>query len=196
MKTTVVLFISIFFYACDSSTTTSLKNNDKEFFSFSELIALRMANESSIEEKNIRIRSEVLVFSDVECASLSNPEPPKLLPCDEKEPDTGIPEYQGTNLRNSFCPLGFELITKNDDGQIVFSEKIDLNLENSDLDLHSDIFNVEAADKIEDRKEIVADFDASIKFVERSVDCSNQINYGMEIIIKDGEQQNLRDQFL
>mgnify|MGYP000308037400 FL=1 len=142
--------------------------------SFTDLIKKRMKNDETINGATVLINNELNSYFDQTEGCAINP-----MPCTEENFDTeiGEPLYQGSGV-GSCSGYGFELI--ND----VTSEKVIV-----DLDKDTQFFI------LTQEESVLANFYAEIEFVERQAWCGAQMNYGINITLKEGEEDYLLDQF-
>jgi hypothetical protein len=172
------VLLSSLLAGCNNNKTNNIENGTEEnrdlsnSLSFSELIYKRMNNDIKLDNSTVLINSELQAsFSQpVACA--------EELPCTDDIYNTDIvePVYQGSNFECS--GNWFRFIDGNN------KERLIINLEE-----HTEFFT------ITEFKSRTVNFYAQIKFIKRQAWCSDQVNYGLEITLLDGEESYLLEQF-
>lgn len=157
------------------SPETTEQRDLSDAVSFDELVARRMKNDASLDGATVLIEDRLEAFFDQSQGCAADP-----APCLEEdyETETGDPKYQGTGV-GPCSGDGLALRSENRSEEVLV-----------DLDEHTQFY------VLTEEQTITANFYATVRFVERQAWCSDQINYGLEITLKDGEEDYLLDQFL
>lgn len=146
------------------------KESEREY-TFSEIIELRMKNDQTIDDATLLIKSDIEAYFDIQgCAD-------DAVPCTDEYfiEDDGIPTYQSTRV-GPCASDGFMLIegSEKEDGKSEI-----LHIENiSDFD----ISNI-ASQSLNNLT-----FHALVEYVERTPFCSSQMNYGIKLTLKEGDE--------
>lgn len=168
------LLSSIFLLSACGSDSSESPRDLSDAVTIDELIEMRMSNDADLDGATVLINDNLTASFQ---AHTCNPLPPPTCTNDEFLSEISEPTYQGTTLA---CYNGFYL--RSDLGREVL--RIDLT-EHTDFHL----LNGEYIKK-------QANFYADIEFVERSPWCSAQVNYGLKITLKEGEEEHLLNQFI
>lgn len=168
------LFLVIFTLISCTPDNDDQGRDLSQALSFSDLIKKRMINDETINGTTVLINNELNSYFDQTEGCAINP-----MPCTEDDFNTviGEPSYQGSGV-GPCSGYGFELV--NDDT----SEKVVVDLEK---DTQFFVLTQEEA--------VLANFYAEIEFVERQTWCGAQMNYGIKVTLKAGEEDYLLDQF-
>ncbi|WP_027328739.1 hypothetical protein [Marinimicrobium agarilyticum] len=157
------------------SPQTTTQRDLSDAVSLNELVARRMENDASMDGATVLIEDRLEAFFDQSQGCAADP-----APCLEEdyETETSDPIYQGSGV-GPCSGDGLALRSGN------WSEEVLV-----DLNEHTQFY------VLTEEQTITANFYATVRFVERQAWCSGQINYGLEITLKDGEEDYLLDQFL
>jgi hypothetical protein len=173
MYRSLLLPLILLLASCDSETETKPRDlNDA--ISFSELVDKRMQIDSTVDGQVILITSEVNSYFIDDCY-LVNPSAPRE--CTEELYLTEVSEPSYSSKSVGVCNIGIAL-TDND-----FSEELII-----DFDEYNEFLS------LGNEYNVPVNFYAKVEFVERSVYCSDQINYGIKITLQDGEEAHLLEQ--
>ncbi|TYK66323.1 hypothetical protein [Colwellia echini] len=171
-----IMFLPVIYLltACGSESDSEEQTRDlNEAISFSELIDKRMKVDTSIDGKTILIISEVNAYFNQNdgCAN-------DIPICTQEEYSTDIsePSYQSNGV-GACSGYGIELINTS------FSEKLELNLVE-----HPEFYS------LVEEYNVPVNFFAKVEFIERQVWCGDQMNYGIKLTLKDGEESHLLEQ--
>ena len=176
MKFSIILIFALAICACSSGDGTN-ENGERdlsEALSFSELIERRMESDDTLDGSTVLINDNLNAYFDSTEGCADNP----ALCTEENYSDViGDPSYQGTGV-GPCSGHGLELTNDTASEEVIV-----------DLDEHTQFFVLTEEQSIE------ANFYAEIEFVERQAWCSDQINYGIKITLKEGEEDYSLNQF-
>lgn len=163
----------------DSKNSDSNNLNSRDLTSaltLSDLVDARMKNKAEMNGSTVLINDNLRSYFNTNDGCAINPLPP----CTPERfsSEVGEPAYSSSGVGPCKGP-GFELTSES------AHEKL-----NIDLDEHTDFFMLSGD------KTIKANFYATIEFVERKRWCSDHINYGLKITLKDGEETHLLNQYI
>lgn len=179
MHRRIYLPVILLLTACDSESGREQQARDiSEAISFTELVDKRMAVDTNIDGETILITSEVNAYFNQNEGCAVNPEPAPI--CDDYTYSTEVsePSYQNGAGIGACSGYGFELINSD------FSEKLNVNLDDD-----SKFFS------LNEEYNVPVNFYAKVEFIERKVWCSEQINFGIKLTLKEGEESYLLEQF-
>ena len=174
------LYLAVIFLlsSCGSESSNEIETRDlSEAISFSELVELRMEPDDSIDGKIILITSEVnAYFNPGECARIDLMLAPECTE-DMYSAEVSEPTYQGIGSLGP-CSEGFAL-TSSDVSEKLYFDKDEYNKFSS----------------LKEEYNVPVNFYAKVEFVERPVWCSAQVNFGIKLTLKEGEESHLLEQF-
>lgn len=180
VKWVIGVAICLVLVSCSSSnepneTTT---RDLADAISFDDLITSRMNNDEAMDGATVLISDQLNAYFDTNAGCANDLQDP--MPCTSDIYNTGVKprSYQGSGV-GPCTGYGFELV--NDQA----TEKVIV-----DLDEHTEFYMLSEENRVK------ANFYADIEFVERNVWCSDQVNYGLKITLKDGEEEHLLSQFI
>ncbi len=174
MHRTMFLPVIILLTACGSESDSTEQDRDlSDAISFTELVDKRMAVDTSIDGETILITSEVNAYFNQNegCAN-------DIAICSDEEYSTEIsePSYAGNGV-GACSGYGIELMNSS------VSEKLEFN-----LDDHPEFYS------LVEEYNVPVNFYAKVEFIERQVWCGDQMNYGIKLTLKDGEESHLLEQ--
>jgi len=174
------LFLPLIFLlsSCDSDTKNDVDIRDlSTSISFTELIDKRMKQDDSVDGQFVLITSEVNAYFNQNEGCADNPIAPPICNDETYVTEVSEPEFSSGSGIGSCSGYGVEL-TNSD-----FTEKL-----NIDLDTNPEFF------VLNEEYNIPVNFYAKVEFVERNVYCSDQVNYGLNLTIQEGEEEYLLEQ--
>lgn len=174
MKQLTLLSSMLLLSGCGSDSLESPRDLS-DALTFDELIEKRMNNDVTLNGSTVLINDELTAsFESHLCQPVADE-----IPCTAElfSSEVSDPIFKGSNLG---CKDGFYL-----------SSELGNEVLNIDLTEHTD-FHLLNGEYLTAQ----ANFYAEIEFVERSSWCSAQVNYGLTITLKQGEEAHLLNQFI
>jgi len=178
MVRNLFLPIIILLSSCDSDTKNETGTRDlSTAISFTELVDKRMKQDNSVDGQVVLITSEVNAYFNQNEGCADNPKPVPICTDEIYVTEVLDPVFSKGASIGSCSGYGIEL-TNSD-----FTEKL-----NIDLDANPEFF------ALNEEYNVPVNFYANVEFVERNVYCSDQVNYGINLTIQEGEEEYLLEQ--
>lgn len=179
MYLSIVLLLIFLLSSCDLDSNNDEETRDlNQSISFSELVDKRMMEDDSINGQLVLITSEVNAYFNQDEGCAINPMPAPICTDELYSTEVSEPIYQRGSGIGACKGYGFELT------DLVVSEKL-----NIDLDENPEFFS------LNEEYNVPVNFYAKVEYVERPVFCSDQVNYGLTLTLKEGEEAHLLAQF-